>query len=127
MKTRLQIQKFFLRSRGIRKGGFTLIEIMIVVAIIAMLAAIAIPNIARARQDAQRQACIMNLKAIDAAKEAWAAANQKSDGDPVDVDGVNKYLGKIPKCPAGGKYDYGVVGQPPVCSRTDLGHILSSE
>lgn len=107
--------------------GFTLIEIMIVVAIIAMLAAIAIPNIAKARRDAQRQACIMNLKSIQAAKEAWAAANQKADGDPVDVNAVNQYLGKVPKCPSGGTYDYGLVGQPPTCSRADLGHVLEEE
>ena len=118
-------------TRGIgRKAwrAFTLIEIMIVVAIIAMLAAIAIPNIAKARRDAQRQACIMNLRAIDAAKEAWAVANHKKDEDPVDVAGVNAYLkgGKTPKCPAGGTYDYGVVGEPPTCSLgPTLGHVLT--
>jgi len=98
---------------------------MIVVAIIGMLAMIAIPNIARARRTAQRQACIMNLKAIESAKEAWAAENRKADGDPVDVEAVNAYLknSEAPQCPAGGTYTYGNVGEKPTCSLgPTLGH-----
>jgi len=52
--------------------GFTLVEIMIVVAIIGLLAAIAVPNFVQARQQAQTNACINNLRIIDASKQQWA-------------------------------------------------------
>lgn len=109
-----------------RSSGFTLIEIMIVIAIIGVLAAIAVPNFAKARENAQRQACQMNLRAIDSAKEAWAAENRKGNGEPVDIAGVNSYLknGVAPQCPGGGTYDYGVVGSPPTCSLASKGHTI---
>jgi type IV pilus assembly protein PilA len=108
------------------RSGFTLIEIMIVVAIIGLLAAIAIPNFAKMRQNAQRQACIMNLQAIDSAKEAWAAENRKANGDAVDEAAINAMLKKgAPECPAGGTYSYNPVGVPPTCSLGDsAGHKL---
>ena len=110
-----------------RSAGFTLVEIMIVVAIIGLLAAIAIPNFAKARESAQREACKMNLKSIDSAKEAWATEFRKGTGDAVDATAVNSYLknGQAPDCPSGGTYTYGTVGTPPVCSKgPTLGHTL---
>lgn len=102
---------------GSKERGFTLVEIMIVVAIIGLLAAIAIPNFVKARQTAQRNACIQNLKEIDGAKEQWALETKKANGDPVVVDEVNKYIKNgAPVCPSSGTYTYGNVGTDPTCS-----------
>jgi prepilin-type N-terminal cleavage/methylation domain-containing protein len=109
-----------------RRSGFTLVEIMIVVAIIGLLAAIAIPNFVKARQTAQRNACIQNLRQIDGAKEQWALENKKSEGTDTAsaVTEINSYIkGQItPKCPAGGTYDYKPIGTPPTC--TIAGHSI---
>jgi len=116
-----------MRMNARPNSGFTLIEIMIVVAIIGMLAAIAIPNFAKMRQNAARQACIINLKTIDSAKEAWATEARKANGDAVDETAVNSLLrnGQAPECPGGGTYTYNAVGSPPTCSLSAAGHTLS--
>jgi prepilin-type N-terminal cleavage/methylation domain-containing protein len=110
-----------------RKSGFTLVEIMIVVAIIGLLAAIAIPNFVKARTTAQKNACIANLKQIDGAKEQWALENKKTEGDAVDTTAVNAYLknSAAPQCPSNGTYGYNAVGTSPTCSQAGaLGHTL---
>jgi prepilin-type N-terminal cleavage/methylation domain-containing protein len=85
-----------------RKVGFTLVEIMIVVAIIGMLAAIAIPNFVKARTTAQKNACINNLRQLDGAIQQFALENKKAASSPVTLADCTPYLKNSVVCPGGG-------------------------
>jgi len=108
-----------------RKSGFTLVEIMIVVAIIGLLAAIAIPNFVRARESAQAKACINNLRQIDGAVDQYAleAGLSTGDGTPMLSPGLLDYLKVEPTCPVG-KVSYAPpnVGDPAACPNTIAQH-----
>jgi prepilin-type N-terminal cleavage/methylation domain-containing protein len=104
-----------------KTSGFTLVEIMIVVAIIGLLAAIAIPNFVKARTTAQKNACIANLKQIDGAIQQWAVEQKKNTTDTyafTDTTVLQYLKGTVlPSCPAGGTYTEGTnVGASPTCS-----------
>ena len=87
-------------------GGFTLVEIMIVVAIIGLLASIAIPNFVKARRTAQADACISNLRQIDSCVQQWALETGQEASAAPDSAAVALYIrtGGLPKCPVGGDY-----------------------
>ena len=102
-------------------GGFTLVEIMIVVAIIGLLAAIAIPNFVKARTTAQATGCINNLRQLDGAKQTWALEKNKGPSDTPTEDDIKPYIklnsdGRLPACPAGGSYTLGPLAESPTCS-----------
>ena len=119
-----------------RKSGFTLVEIMIVVAIIGLLAAIAIPNFARARTDSQTNACINNLRQIDGAKQTWALEHNLQPGaTPQDGD-VQPFLGRgsngqLPFCPADStalfdnSYSLNNLQTPPTCQIVPSSHVFN--
>lgn len=103
--------------------GFTLVEIMIVVLIIGILMAIAVPNFVRARESSRRSSCVANLKQIDSGKEQWAMDNRAASGAAVAMtDLVPTYVKSTPTCPAGGTYTVNAVGTNPACSIA--GHVL---
>ena len=119
-----------MKAITLRKSGFTLVEIMIVVCIIGLLAAIAIPNFVRARTTAQMNTCIDNLRQIDAAKQQWALETRQSGNATPSYGNLDPYLnhGQMPQfangiifCPASGSsgfannYNINPVDTSPAC------------
>jgi len=118
-----------MKIRTSRKSGFTLVEIMIVVAIIGLLAAIAIPNFIRARTTSQKNACINNLRQIDGAIQQWALENKKDSTATVGFTDISPYLKNAVICPSGGtafsdSYTIVDVKTKPVCQKDAATHIL---
>jgi len=85
-----------------RQSGFTLLEIMIVVSIIALLAVIAIPQFVRARSASQQNGCLNNLRQIQSAISQYALETKASGTTPVQFSDIEPYLRRSVLCPAGG-------------------------
>src|SRR5438270_12674002 len=85
-----------------RNARFPLVEIMIVVAIIGLLAAIAIPNFIKARTTAQKNACINNLRQIDGAEQQWALETKQAAAQVPTYNDISQYMRNSVVCPAGG-------------------------
>src|SRR3954447_22156133 len=91
-----------MKRKTFRHSGFTLVEILIVVAIISLLAAIEIPNFIRARTTAQMNACINNLRQIDGAEQQWALETKQGAAAVPQYSDVSPYMRNSVVCPSGG-------------------------
>jgi len=104
------------------RAGFTLVEIMIVVALIGLLASIALPNYVKARDNSQQSACVNNLRQIDGAAQTWALETKQGPNATYTLAVLMPYIkldsqGNIPGCPANGVYTPGAtVAAPPTCN-----------
>lgn len=92
---------------------------------VGVLAGIAVPNFVKARETAQKNACLNNLRQIDAAKQQWALENNKNENSVPTQRDIAAYLkdSKLPDCPKGGRYTLGRVNVAPKCSQP--GHTLT--
>jgi prepilin-type N-terminal cleavage/methylation domain-containing protein len=108
--------------KNIRQTGFSLVEIMVVVCIIGLLAAVAIPNFVKTRATSQANACINNLRQIDSAANEFAYEKHLGAGSTINFPSdLTPYIklntsGSIPGCPASGTYSEPTVGTNPICS-----------
>ncbi|MDR3708374.1 MAG: prepilin-type N-terminal cleavage/methylation domain-containing protein [Capsulimonadaceae bacterium] len=116
------------RSQG--RGAFTLVEIMIVVMIIGILLAIAIPTFLTARSSSRAKTCVDNLKQIDTAKQQYVMDKKQSStyafsgsySGTTSNELVPNYMQSFPVCPASGTYTVGAAGVIPTCNYVDTSY-----
>ena len=99
-------------------GAFTLIELMTVVSVVGVVAAIAFPTYLHARTNSEKSICLTNLREIDDAKQEWALENNKVNGDTPRCADLVPYLkgNRVPICPGKGVYTISEVGAPTICN-----------
>src|SRR5438128_9787176 len=111
-----------MKIKTVSGAGFTLVEIMIVVAIIGLLASIAVPNFVRARATSQANACINNLRQIDGAAQTWALENKIAPTSSYTLSAIKPYIkldsnNNLPAFQANGTYSPGAtVSNQRTCS-----------
>ena len=120
-----------MKSKELRVEGFTLVEMMIVVALIGLLAVIAIPNWVHARTTSQTGACISNLRQVWGATQQWALDNRMAPDSTVTPEQILPYLKNAVVCPAGGSaatfgssYTLTTVATLPICRVAPANHVL---
>ena len=118
-----------MKTQTSNPAGFTLVEIMIVVAIIGMLATLAIPNFVKSREQAYQKGCLNNLRQIDGAIQSWALELKKDSGQAVTYGDIKDYLRNSVVCPSGGQsfadsYTVTTVDVRPTCQRRPDTHLL---
>ena len=118
MKTPARLKRSARDSRA-----FTLLEVLVVLAIMTILASIAVPTFMQTRATSSRTACVQNLVEVEQAKNQLAMANNLPNGAKVDwPDVVPAFLKTSPHCPSGGTYTLNAIGVDPDCSLTKIGH-----
>jgi prepilin-type N-terminal cleavage/methylation domain-containing protein len=121
-----------MKNRTSRKSGFTLVEIIIVVAIIGLFTAIAVPNFVQARAPSQRTTCINNLRQINSAVEQWALEQNAGLNATVSYTDIRSYMKSSVVCPSGGtsfsdSYTINGVTNRPTCQKVPGTHILTPD
>jgi prepilin-type N-terminal cleavage/methylation domain-containing protein len=122
-------ERLNMKNKTSSPPGFTLVEIMIVVAIIGMLATLAIPNYVKSREQAYKTGCLNNLRQIDSAIQSWALELKKDAGQGVTFEDIKDYLRNSVVCPSGGQsfadsYTIKTVDARPTCQRRPDTHRL---
>ena len=105
-------------------AGFTLLEVMIIAAIVGLMAMIALPTFAKAHANTQQKLCIKNLHSLSETKQQWGFENRKLPTATPTAAQLRVYYGKnrMPTCPARGTYTLRALNREPICNRAALGH-----
>ena len=110
------------------QGAFTLVEVMIVIAIVALLCAIAVPGFLHYLAESRKTTCINNLKQIDTAIQQWALEQKKGPTASVDYGDLRPYLKGRVCCPSGGtsfedSYSISTVAADAACQKSPQTHV----